>query len=145
MNGSVNHPHYLPTNLTKHELKILQRKIDAGELDGPMFVGQGLSYGIGSDCYGYYITAMKKVGRKVVWGITRAKTEVHVHWTEGTEDCSIDMETAVPTEWIVARGKWPKTGRPKWWYCDENGNRFLPGRKARFRWNGAHSYRDPSF
>lgn len=115
----------------------------AKSLTGPMFVGQGLSKRVGSDCYGYFITAEKKVGKKTIWGLTSADDEFVTSWTEGTMKCKwpgfgkADM-------WIAPYGKDKRTGRTKWWECDENGRRFK-GRHARFDWTGSYSYRDPSF
>ncbi len=113
------------------------------KLVGPTFVGQGLSRRVGSDCYGSYIVASKKIGKKTIWGIASAKQIMHSDWTEGSEDCSIDMATAQPGCWITAYGK-GIAGHPKWWLCDENGKRYN-GARAYYSWNGAYAYRDPSF
>ena len=138
------HSHYnldtLPADLHDAVMK--------AELKGPAFIGQGLTTRVGSDSYGSYIVAKRMVGRKTIWGIAYAKSVMRGHWTEGDMDCSIDLATAQPTKWIVARGTWRRrgkdTGITKWWFCDENGKRF-PGSVAKFGWNGAYAYRDPSF
>lgn len=121
-------------------------KIDAGlkmlaenhKLPGPCFVGQGLSEQVGSDCYSHYIVANKDIGNyKFIWGIARGNEVMHGSWVEGDMDCSIDMATAKPEQWITKYGK-------HWYFCDENGKRY-PGSKCKYGWNGAFASRDPSF
>lgn len=106
------------------------------KLSGPCFVGQGLSEQVGSDCYGHYVVASKNISNKTIWGIARANEVMHGSWVEGDMDCSIDMATTKPSQWITKYGK-------HWYFCDENGKR-QNGWKCRYSWNGAHSYRDPS-
>ena len=141
---SVNNPHYLVDQQSAE----IQQLVATNQLKGPMFVGQGLSQPVGSDCYGYYIVATKKIGNKTIFGITGANAIMHSDWTAGDMDCSINIDTAKPTQWIIARGKIHRYGKtidaPQYWYCDANGVRF-PGRKASFGWNGAYAYQDPSF
>ncbi len=122
----------------------IQQLVAECHLSGPTFIGQGLSKRVGSDSYGYYIVAQRHFGKTCIWGIAHARQVMHGHWAEGDEDCSIDMATAKPVEWITSYGKWKRTGRPKWWYCDEEGFR-KKGQHACFGWNGAYAYRDPSF
>ena len=117
----------------------LQKLAARNKLVGPCFVGQGLSKRDGSDCYGYYIVSGKWLVKnsRFVWGIASANQVMHSDWTEGTMDCSIDIDTAQPTSWITSYGK-------SWYFCDANGKRFN-GMKCCFRWNGAYAFQDPNF
>lgn len=115
----------------------------AKTLDGPKFVGQGVSKRVGSDCYGYFITAEKKVGNKTIWGLTSSADEYVTSWEEGTMKCDWPGFGKADV-WIAPYGKDKRTGLPKWWECDENGKRFN-GRRVWYDWTGACSYRDPSF
>lgn len=121
------------------ELKIIA---EAHGFNGPVFEGQGISKRVGSDCYGYYITSLKKKGKKTVAGIVPADDKFITSWTDGSMECSMP-KSKKPSEWICNSGKL-KDGSPKWWYCDKNGKKFN-GKKAGFSFNGAISYRDPSF
>lgn len=139
---STNHPHY---NLDKLD-NDLRKLAEDHKLVGPCFIGQGLSESVGSDCYGYYITTKVSIDKlyngrvvksKVVYGIARASEVMHGSWVEGDMDCSIDLKTASPSQWITQYGK-------SWYFCDINGNRY-PGMKCHYGWNGAFASRDPSF
>lgn len=132
MNGSVNHPHY---NLSDQSEEI-QELAELRKLTEPMFIGQGCTKSVGSDSYGAYITAKKRIGKKTIFGLVRADMVMHGDWTEGTEDCSMPKNT-IPSKWITKYGK-------QWYYCDANGKRF-PGAKCEYRFNGAYAYRDPNF
>lgn len=112
-------------------------------LTGPQFVGQGLSKQVGSDCYGYFITAEKKIGDKTIWGITSSDDSYVTSWTDGTMKCDWPGFGKADI-WITSWGKDKRTGLPKWWECDENGKRFK-GRRVYYSWRGCCSYRDPSF
>lgn len=130
---TTNIKHYNTENLSPE----LQKQVEERKLTGPCFIGQGLSEHVGSDCYGHYIVASKKVGSKTIWGIARANQVMHGSWTEGDMDCSIDMSNAKPDSWITKYGK-------HWYFCDSNGKRYI-GRKCSYHWNGAYGYQDPSF
>lgn len=111
-------------------------------LDGPKFVGQGVSRRVGSDCYGYFITAEKKIGRKTIWGLTSSCSRFVSDWAEGT------MTSEWPgfgkaEEWIAPYGRDKRTGRTKWWWCDADGKR-KNGMRAWLDWDGSYDYRDPS-
>ena len=136
---SENHPHYNVETLSD-ELKAL---VNERKLTGPEFIGQGLSKRVGSDTYGYYICsiAMGK-NKKPICGICSAVTKFHGTWAEGDEDCTMPGN-AVPSIWRTTYGK-TKSGLPKWWQCDSNGIRRA-GARVSFSWNGAYSYKDPSF
>ena len=114
----------------------LQAAVANNKLTGPCFIGQGLNKYSGSDCYGYYIVAEKKLKTKHIWGIASALTRFHGAWQDGDMDCSIDIDHAIPDQWITSYGK-------HWYFCDKNGNRFI-GLKCQFGWNGAYAYRDPN-
>ncbi len=140
MNGSVNIPHYNVESLCK----ATQELANKGDLEGPEFIGQGCTHGCGSDRYGYYIIEIKTTAKsKPLVGLARANTVMHGEWTEGTEDCSIDMETAKVTEWITPYGN-NRYGRPQWYFCDKDGNRFK-GTKCNYGFNGAYAFSDASF
>lgn len=132
MNNSINHPHYNLEDQTQE----IQDLANNRKLTDPLFVGQGCSYAVGSDCYGYYITDKKQIGKKTIFGIAAADTVMHGHWTEGTMDCSMP-KNKTPMYWITKYGK-------SWYFCHEDGAR-VPGDKCKYRFNGAYSYRDPSF
>lgn len=105
--------------------------------NGPCFIGQGASYSVGSDCYGYYVTSLKKSeSGKLVAGLVEAKERYKTTWEDGTMDCSMP-DDKTPTKWVTKF-------RGKWWFCNSAGERYL-GSKCTFKWNGAYGYRDPSF
>lgn len=130
---TTNIKHYNTESLSPE----LQKQVEDEKLAGPCFIGQGLSKRVGSDCYGYYVVASKKVGSKTIWGIARANQVMHGDWTEGDMDCSIDMSNAEPYAWITKYGK-------RWYFCDANGKRYA-GEKCFYHWNGAFGYQDPNF
>ena len=134
MNGTVNHPHYFPKDLDP----AIKELAEAHKLNEPRFVGQGLCKSVGSDCYGYYITEIKDIGRnKRIFGIVSADTVMHgSSWVEGDMDCSMPADKT-PTRWICKYGK-------SWYFCDKDGKRF-PGKKCRYSFRGCHAFRDPSF
>lgn len=142
---SENHVHYFPDDLNP----IIREAAIEGKLTGPMFIGQGLTRRSGSDSYGAYVLSIgkTKTGKPLV-GIGSAKSEFHGSWTEGSQDCSIDLCDAQPDVWLTTYGHWPN-GLPKWWYCDEHGDRkaanLLYTGRSRYNWNGAYAYQDPSF
>ena len=107
-----------------------------------MFVGQGGTLRVGSDRYGFYVVGSKTLSNgKKVWGISRAKTCYRDDY--GNMTC-VGPASWNADKWIIASGKWPKTGRSKWWECDENGRRAVPGKKCLISWTGAITYLDPS-
>jgi len=124
--------------LDKQTLEI-QEKARNGKLTGPEFIGQGCSEGVGSDCYGYYITWISE-DRKTI-GLVCADTSFEKDWTDGTQVCKMP-ERRLTDEWAVKYGK-------KWYHASFDTNIMRPvrmkGAKWRLRFNGAFSYRDPSF
>ena len=137
---------YRPAFRRQH--KGLDIKVYTGDTIVSAFDGKVRCANYDAGGYGYYIVATKQIGNKTIYGITGANAIMHGDWTEGDMDCSINIDTAKPTQWIIARGKIHRYGKtidaPQYWYCDANGVRF-PGRKASFGWNGAYAYQDPSF
>lgn len=135
-------------NISHYNIELLPAELKAKvadhKLNGPAFIGQGLTSCSGSDSYGYYITGMKLIKNKIVIGISRANAVMANGWEDGTMNCSIDMDNATPDFWITSYGKTKYNGLPKWWRCNADGVR-MPGCRAIFSWNGAHQYRDPSF
>lgn len=132
MSKTINHPHYNLEDQTQE----IQCLANSHKLTEPLFVGQGCSQSVGSDCYGRYITAKKQIGKKTIFGLVDADTTMHGHWTEGDMDCSMP-EDKTPERWITKYGK-------SWYFCFEDGTRIL-GFKCTYRFNGAYAYRDPSF
>lgn len=116
----------------------------------PKFIGQGYSYGCGSDCYGGYIVEHKKLPNgKEIWGLQSAKTHMTTCWEDGHETCDGPIAWTASV-WIIARGKIHRYGKtidlPQWWFCDKNGKRMTGrGAKCTYHFSGAHAYRDPSF
>lgn len=141
MKNSVNHNHYNVDNLPVE----IQTLVNTDRIVEPTFVGQGCRESVGSDLYGFYIITMStlKNGKPLI-GIAQAKTVMHSDFADGSEDCSIDMNTAKPDRWVTTRGFDPRTCCPQWWYCDENGVRFKQ-QKSKLSWNGAYAWRSPSF
>lgn len=143
--------HYFP----KDDDGTLKLAAESHSFTGPVFVGQGLTRGVGSDAYGFYIVSIEKAKNgKPIIGIVSAASEFITSWTDGSEVCSLPNGATDPAkckadQWITTYGKYKETGAPKWWYCDKNGNRKNPSGwhrgKAHFGWNGASAYRDPSF
>ena len=117
--------------------KSLKTAAESHKLTGPCFIGQGCSYGVGSDCYGFYVTDLKTLGNgRIVAGLVPAHSEMAGAWEEGTMICTMPKDKT-PTEWVTKF-------RGKWWFCSKDGDRYL-GDKCRYRWNGAFAYRDPHF
>lgn len=149
---AMHHSHY---NLDSQDSKIQQLAKDH-KLPWPCFVGQGASKRVGSDVYGLYVTSMakSKTGKPIV-GLTHAKTQFTTSWADGSEDCSLDMHSAKPDFWITTYGHDKMTGNDIWWRCSQDGTRLTAKNfrqlgatelgKIRLDWNGAASYKDPSF
>lgn len=131
--------HYCPEEMNECEQLLLGK----AHLTGPTFVGQGLTKRCGSDSYGMFIVAKKVVGKKTIWGIAAANSEMIRDWTDGEMSCVLDIKHTEPQFWIMPWGK-TKTGACKWWKCDAEGKRFK-GERFSCSWDGAFAYRDPSF
>jgi len=112
------------------------------KLNGPSFIGQGCSKQVGSDCYAHYIVEKKQIGKKTIWGMSNAKSRFEHSWTDGCQICDGPVSWKA-TEWITSWGK-HEDDSPKWWFCDENGNR-CHGHKCTYSFRGAHAYQSPSF
>lgn len=144
MNRS-HHTHYFPANIDP----ALKLAVVNGCMKAPAFIGQGWSQRLWSDTVGGYVVAIEKTSKgKPLIGLVRADTEMEGRWEEGTEKCFLpnsleDPKLCKAEEWITTYGKF-KNGDPKWWFCDMSGKRF-PGKHCFYDWNGASSYRDPSF
>ena len=128
----------------------VRRRAADGKLAGPEFVGQGCTYSVGSDSYGYYVAEVVKPGRLVA--LVPAEARYVTSWEAG------DMTSAMPVDKIlkssVARPAGPnpefdyimRYGKNWYWCQAANGEiRRLRGNRARLSWNGSFSYRDPSF
>lgn len=122
----------------------------ADKLDGPEFVGQGCTHRCGSDSYGYYVAEIIRPGRLAALLAADEIPEDDL----GSFSTSFPAENAVelaamggtrrrydPAEYVMRYGR-------HWYWCSvgEGGEiRRMPGRKVCLDWNGAYSYRDPSF
>ena len=123
----------------------------AGKLAGPEFVGQGCTQRVGSDSYGYYVAEILKPGRLVA--LVRAEDEFVNGWAAGDMTCSMPTDVMVKQAAIGgnAASKYfdyvEKYGK-KWYWCDVDPYGKIirrRGNHAWLSWNGAFSYRDPSF
>lgn len=137
----MNVEHY---NLDKQPESI-QKFANERKLPWPCFIGQGITKQSGSDSYGFYVVSMSKTkSGKPLIGLAYADTKYVKSWTDGHQECSIDLSKAKARAYITTYGKDKWTGDSKWYYCDKDGNRDTDGR-VRLDWNGCYSYRDPSF
>ena len=121
--------------------------------NSPVFVGQGCTYSVGSDSYGYYVVDIPRPGRLA------AVTDADCEWA--TDWCAGDMTSSFPAvnvlKWRLA-GSRPEDARlygieyvmkygRRWYWCDVEGGKITRrlGDHAGLSWNGAFSHRDPSF
>ena len=119
-------------------------------LEGPVFVGQGCTKRCGSDSYGFYVAEILKPGRLVA--LVDADEEFETSWADGNMKCEFPSATLLKA--AAARPEGPcrefsyamRYGR-SWYWCDVKDGKVTrrPGDHARLSWNGAFSYRDPSF
>ena len=138
------HSHYNLDKLSPCLKSFVNNNVD---LLMPMFVGQGWSMKVGSDIYGGYIVSIGILpnGKPIV-GLVDADTQMFTSWEDGCEKCALpdnasDPSHCKPTSFVTTYGKQPN-GIPKWWFCNSKGIRSI---KCNHSWNGAASYRCPSF
>lgn len=119
--------------------KALEAEAKAYKLTGPCFIGQGWSEQVGSDCYGGYVTFIgTNAEGKPFYGLVSADTEFTKCWEDGSQTCTMPKDRTPEMYVVQFRGNW--------WKCNDKGERYLGSHmKVRYSWNGAHSYRDPSF
>ena len=128
----------------------VQKRAKEHRLSGPEFVGQGCTHNVRSDSYGYYVVEIVKPGRVVA--LVVAECEWAKSWMEGRMTCSMPtdlllkhavsgMKTSSCFEYMV------RYGRSWYWGERTPGGEIkrMPRDKACLSWNGAYSYRDPSF
>lgn len=121
-----------------------------GKLSGPEFVGQGCTHRAGSDSYGYFVAEIIKPGKLVA--LVESDDEWVTSWTDGSMTCSMPTDRLVKS--AVAAGSKPAEDREyvmrygkKWYKCDVIDGKIVRrrGDGAGLSWNGAFSYRSPSF
>lgn len=134
----------------ENQVEDVRKRALEGKLTGPEFVGQGCTRRVGSDSYGYYVAEILKPGKLVA--LIMADDEYVTSWTDG------DMICTMPTDQLVKNAvAGPNGPNPyfdyimrygKSWY----GCQIINGKIVRLHrnhvwlsWNGAFSYRDPSF
>lgn len=123
----------------------------AGNLKGPEFVGQGCTQSVGSDSYGYYVAEILEPGKLVA--LVAAESEYIVSWADGGMRCSMPVDAVIRE--TVSNGMKPsrvfeyiKKYGGKWYWCHVSADGKIKrrnGAHAWLGWNGAYSYRDPSF
>ena len=145
------HSNYFSSDLSEEEKMTFKAAIAACAITGPAFVGCGWCRRVGSDTYGGYVVSISKAKNgKPLIGLCNCDSEMHGSWEEGDMDCCLpngatDPKDVKPTAWITTYGKNPKTGLPKWWFCNAEGKRAVPGMRCSYSWGVCYEYRDPSF
>ena len=125
-----------------------QKRALDGKLSGPEFVGQGCTYRVGSDSYGYFIAEIIKPGRLIA--IVQSDDEWVTSWMDGHMTCSMPTDKLVKSaaaaqpaescEYVMRYGK-------NWYKCDVIDGKIIRrcGDRIGLSWNGAFSYCNPSF
>ena len=138
--------HYFLENQTED----VRKRASEGKLTGPEFVGQGCTYRVGSDSYGYYVAEILKPGKLVA--LVQSDDEWVTSWMNGDMTCTMPTDKLVKDvvagsngpnpcfEYIMRYGK-------SWYRCEIIGGEIVRrrGDHAGLSWNGSFSYRDPSF
>jgi hypothetical protein len=130
----------------------IKKCINNKTLTGPEFIGQGCTERVGSDTYGYYVAEILKPNKIVA--LIAADAEYIKSWYDGSMECSLPTDKllkyniANPNKlnknfyYIMRYGK-------NWYWCDIDiiNSKIIRrhGAHATLSWNGAFSYRDPSF
>ena len=145
------HSNYFSSDLTSDQKAAFAAAIQAGAITGPAFVGCGWTRRCGSDSYGGYVVSISKTASgKPLIGLCNCHSEMAGRWEEGDMNCCLpnnaaDPKDVNPTMWITTFGKSKKTGLPKWYFCDPEGKRFIPGQHCYYSWGACHEYQDPCF
>ena len=138
--------HYFLENQVEDVRKrALERK-----LTGPEFVGQGCTRRVGSDSYGYYVAEILKPGKLVA--LIMADDEYVTSWMDGDMTCTMPTDKLVKNAAAGPNGPNPyfdyimRYGK-SWYRCQIINGKIARQRRshAGLSWNGAFSYRDPSF
>ena len=138
--------HYFLENQAEDVRKrALERK-----LTGPEFVGQGCTYRVGSDSYGYYVAEILKPGKLVA--LVQSDDEWVTSWMDGDMTCTMPTDKLVKNAVAGFNGPNPdfdyfmRYGKG-WYRCQIIDGKIVRQRRNRvgLSWNGAFSYRDPSF
>jgi hypothetical protein len=107
--------------------------------DLKIFPGAGATKSVGSDSYPYYVSEALPNG---VIGMYHpsAKFDDEHPWHGGSQVVDA-YDPKAPSDFYIKR----RYGN--WWEVERNGTpiRKFTGRYVRLHFNGAHSYRDPSF
>lgn len=138
--------HYFLENQSEE----IKNKAIEHKFTGPEFVGQGCTQRVGSDSYGYYVVHIVVPGKIV--GLAYAESKFITSWTDGHMSCSIKFDEVLKS--FIKYGDKPnldfiyiqKYGK-KWYWCNVIDDKIIRscGNCAYLSWNGAFSYRDPSF
>jgi len=138
--------HYFLENQSEE----IRQKAEKREFTGPEFVGQGCTQQVGSDSYGYFVIEIIKPGRLA--GLVRADSAFIGSWTEGSMTSKLPADAVFKTmasEPAGPHSEFDYIGRygKNWYWCDviDGKIRRRRGSHARLSFNGAYSYRDPSF
>ena len=122
----------------------IQNLAKAGKLTGPLFVGQGVSFRCGSDCYGKYIIYISPDCKTV--GLIDSDSAFIESWTDG------NMTSTMPADAFDRKPenlRWIQRYGDKWycayWNASERKVIRHKGCKTLLCWNGSFNYRDPSF
>lgn len=127
----------------------VRKRASEGKLTGPEFVGQGCTYRVGSDSYGYYVAEILKPGKLVA--IVQSDDEWVTSWMDGHITCSMPVDKLVKNavagsnrpnscfDYIMRYGK-------SWYKCEIIDGKIVRQHRnhAGLSWNGVFSYRDPS-
>ena len=138
--------HYFLENQTED----VRKRASEGKLTGPEFVGQGCTRRVGSDSYGYYVAEILKPGKLVA--LIMADDEYITSWTAGDMICTMPTDKLVKNAVAGFNGLNPdfdyfmRYGKG-WYRCQIIDGKIVRQRRNRvgLSWNGAFSYRDPSF
>ena len=133
----------------ENQVEDVRKRALEGKLTGPEFVGQGCTYRVGSDSYGYYVVEILKPGRLVA--LISADEKYITSWTDGNMICMMPTDKVLKNavvcshpnsnfSYIMKYGK-------HWYRCDIINGEIIRrhGDYAGLSWNGSFSYRDPSF
>ena len=134
----------------ENQAEDIQKRALEGKLTGPEFVGQGCTYRVGSDSYGYYVAEILKPGKLVA--LVQSDDEWVTSWMNGDMICTMPTDKLVKNavagsnrpnpcfEYIMRYGK-------SWYRCEIIDGKIVRQHRnhAELSWNGSFSYRDPSF
>lgn len=121
----------------------IQLRAKEGRLDGPYFIGQGVTIRSGSDAYGHYIVDISPDFKTIA--LVDADTQFTKSWEDGSMTSTMPVnafsQDKANLEWLqFYGGKWYSA----YWSNAEGKVIRRKGCKEFPNWNGAYDYRDPS-